>query len=287
MMETVLEINGLYKSYDDFCLQDVNLTLEKGTLTGFIGPNGNGKTTTIKCILDMVQPDKGKITILGMDSVSNNLEIKSKLGIVLDDGHFYEDLSMEKMKNLIAPMYPTWDDKAFYSYMEKFELPENKKIKDLSRGMRMKYALAIALSHDADIFILDEPTSGLDPLVRSELMEILKDIVSEDNKTVLMSTHITSDLDKMADYLYFILEGKIILHGKKDEIKDQHAIVKGDIAALSPDCEMYFVGINKSAFGFEGLTNNKTLLKETLQKSVAYEVPTIEEIMLYYVRRHK
>lgn len=286
-METVLEISNLYKNYEDFCLQDVNMSLEKGTLTGFIGPNGTGKTTTIKCILDMVQLDKGKITILGMDSVSSNLEIKSKLGIVLDDGHFYEDLSMGKMKKLIAPMYPTWDDKAFYLYMNKFGLSEHKKIKDLSRGMRMKYALAIALSHGADIFILDEPTSGLDPLVRSELIEILKDIVCEENKTVLMSTHITSDLDKIADYLYFILDGKIILHGQKDEIKDQHAIVKGDIVALSPDCEMYFVGINKTAYGFEGLTNNKTMLKKALQKPVIYEVPTIEDIMLYYIRRHQ
>lgn len=286
-METVLEIRNLYKNYEDFCLQDVNMSLEKGTLTGFIGPNGTGKTTTIKCILDMVQPDKGKITVLGMDSVSNNLEIKSKLGIVLDDGHFYEDLSMGKMKKLIAPMYPTWDDESFYSYMNKFGLSEHKKIRDLSRGMRMKYALAIALSHGADIFILDEPTSGLDPLVRSELIEILKDIVCEENKTVLMSTHITSDLDKIADYLYFILDGKIILHGQKDEIKDQHAIVKGDIVALSPDCEMYFVGINKTAYGFEGLTNNKTMLKKALQKPAIYEVPTIEDIMLYYIRRHQ
>lgn len=286
-MERVLDITGLYKSYGNFCLQDVNISLEKGTLTGFIGSNGAGKTTTIKCILNMLQPDKGKITILGMDSVSNSLEIKSKLGIVLDDGHFYEDLSMEKMKKLIAPMYPAWDDKAFWSYMKKFGLSEHKKIKDLSRGMRMKYALAIALSHGADIFILDEPTAGLDPLVRSELMEILKDIVLEEGKTVFMSTHITSDLDKIADYLYFIHDGKIILHGQKDEIKDRHAIVKGDVTALSPDCEMYFVGINKTAYGFEGLTNHKIKLKKALQKPVVYEVPTIEDIMLYYTRRNK
>ncbi len=287
MMKTVLEINSLYKNYGDFYLQDVNMLLKKGTLTGFIGPNGSGKTTTIKCILNMVQPDKGKITVLGMDSISKNLEIKSKLGIVLDDGHFYEDLSITKMKNLIAPMYPAWDDKAFCLYMKKFGLSEGKKIKDLSRGMRMKYALALALSHGADIFILDEPTSGLDPLVRSELMDILKNIVFEDGKTVLMSTHLTSDLDKIADYLYFILDGKIILHGRKDEIKDQHAIVKGDVAILSPDCEKYFVGINKTAYGFEGLTDHKTILKKALQKPVIYEVPTIEDIMLYYIRRHK
>jgi ABC-2 type transport system ATP-binding protein len=263
------------------------MLLEKGTLTGFIGPNGAGKTTTIKSILNIIKPDDGKITVLGMDSVTNDLEIKSKLGIVLDDGHFYEDLTLRKMKSLIAPMYLTWNDNAYLTYVKKFELPEDKKIKDLSRGMRMKYALVLALSHGAELFILDEPTSGLDPLVRSELIEILKDIVFEDNKTVLMSTHITSDLDKIADYLFFIFDGKIILQGQKDEIKERHAIVKGNPAALSPDYDAYFIGINKTAYGFEGLTDNKAALKKVLPVKTAYEVPSIEDIMLYYIRRHK
>lgn len=285
-MGTVLEISNLYKSYGDFGLQNVNISLEKGTLTGFIGPNGAGKTTTIKCILNMVQPDRGKITVLGMDSAANSPEIKSRSGIVLDSGHFYEDLSMEKMKNLIAPMYPAWDDRAYCSYIKKFGLPERKKIRDLSGGMRMKYALAIALSHGADVFILDEPASGLDPLGRSELTEILKGIVSEEKKTVFMSTHITSDLDKVADYLYFILDGKIILHGQKDEIKDRHAIVKGDVAALSSGWEKYFVGIHKTAHAFEGLTDDKAALGQVLREPVIYEAPAIEDIMLYYMRRH-
>ena len=285
-METVLEISNLYKSYGDFGLQNVNISLEKGTLTGFIGPNGAGKTTTIKCILNMVQPDSGKITILGMDSVSDSPEIKSRSGIVLDSGHFYEDLSMEKMKNLIAPMYPAWDDRAYCSYLKKFGLPERKRIRDLSGGMRMKYALAIALSHGADIFILDEPASGLDPLGRSELMEILKGIVSEEKKTVFLSTHITSDLDKIADYLYFILDGKIILHGQKDEIIGRHAIVKGDVAALPSGWEKYFVGIHAAAHAFEGLTDDMAALGQVLREPVIYEAPAIEDIMLYYMRRH-
>ncbi len=286
-MNVVLEINNLCKNYDDFSLQQINMTLEKGTLTGFIGPNGAGKTTTIKSILNMIKPDEGKITVLGLDSVRSDLEIKSKLGVVLDDGHFYEDLTLRKMTSLIAPMYSTWDDHSYYFYMNKFELPENKKIQNLSRGMRMKYALVLALSHGADLFILDEPTSGLDPLVRSELIEILKDIVLEDNKTVLMSTHITSDLDKIADYLFFIFNGKIILHGQKDEIKDQHAIVKGDPAALLPDHENHFVGLNKSAYGFEGLTDNKAALKMVLPNKTVYEVPSIEDILSYYARRQQ
>lgn len=286
-METVLEIHNLCKNYGDFKLHDINMSLEKATLTGFIGPNGAGKTTTIKSILNMIVPDKGKITILDMDSVANDLEIKSKLGIVLDDGHFYEDLTLIKMKSLIAPMYPTWDERTYQTYMKKFELPENKKIKDLSRGMRMKYSLLLALSHGAELFILDEPTSGLDPLVRSELMKILKEIVSENNKTVLMSTHITSDLDKIADYLFFIFAGKIILHGEKDEIKDQHAIVKGYVSEFLPEFEKYFIGISKTAYGFEGLTNNKSELRKVLSKNAVFEVPTIEDLMLYYSRRYK
>lgn len=284
-METVLEMKNLCKTYGDFHLNNVNITLEKGTLTGFIGPNGAGKTTTIKSILNMIKPDEGKITILGLDSVANDLEIKSKLGIVLDDGHFYEDLSLGKMKNLIAPLYPTWDDKEYHSYMKKFELTESKKIKDLSRGMRMKYSLVLALSHNAELFILDEPTSGLDPQVRSELIEILQDLVTENGKTILMSTHITSDLENIADYLYFIMAGNIILQGQKDELKEQHAIVRGNVTALSPDSEQYFIGINKTAYGFVGLTNHKTVLRTILPQTTVYEMPTIEDIMLYYSRR--
>lgn len=284
-METVLEVHDLCKNYGDFSLRNINMSLEEGTLTGFIGPNGAGKTTTIKGILNIVKPDHGKITVLGMDSITDELEIKSKLGIVLDDGHFYEDLTLKKMKNLIAPMYTTWNEDAYQTHIKKFGLPENKKIRDLSRGMRMKYALVLALSHDADLFVLDEPTSGLDPLVRSELIEILKDIVLEKGKTVLMSTHITSDLDKIADYLFFLFNGEIILQGQKDEMKDRHAIVKGDSAELMPEYDSYFVGIKKTAYGFEGLTDNKAALKKLLSHKTVFEVPSIEDMMLYYIRR--
>jgi ABC-2 type transport system ATP-binding protein len=286
-MDTVLDINGLCKSFGDFSLRNLNISLEKGTLSGFIGPNGAGKTTTIKSILNIIKPDAGKITVMDMDSVVDDLEIKSKLGIVLDDGHFYEDLTLQKMKNLIAPMYPTWNENAYQTRSNKFGLPENKRIKELSRGMRMKYALVLALSHDAELFILDEPTSGLDPLVRSEFVETLKDVVCEDGKTVLMSTHITSDLDKIADYLFFIFNGEIILQGQKDEIKDNHAIVKGESASLLPEYDSHFVGINKTTYGFEGLTDNKVALKKMLPERTVYEVPTIEDIMLYYTRRKK
>lgn len=286
-MDAVLEINYLCKNYDGFSLENINMSLERGMLAGFVGPNGAGKTTTIKSILNIIKPDNGKISVFGMDSVTDDLDIKLKLGIVLDDGHFYEDLTLRKMKSLISPLYPTWNDNDYKFYIKKFELPENKKIRDLSRGMRMKYALVLALSHGAELFILDEPTSSLDPFVRNELLETLKEIVLEGNKTVLMSTHITSDLDKIADYLFFIFDGKIILQGKKEEIKEQHAIVKGNTVELLPDYNNYFIGINKSSYSFEGLTDNKYLLKKVLTDKITYEVPTIEDIMFYYTRRCK
>ena len=284
-MDTVLDICRLCKTYRDFNLQNINMSLEKGTLTGFVGPNGAGKTTTIKSILNLVKPDSGKITVLGMDSARDELRIKSKLGIVLDDGHFYEDLSLAAMKNLISPLYPDWNDTAYQNNIRRFGLPEGKRIKDLSRGMRMKYALTLALSHNAELLILDEPTSGLDPLVRRELIEIIKGIVCEDEKTVLMSTHITSDLDRIADYLFFISNGGIILQGQKDEIKEQHAIVKGNAESLLPEHNSYFIRVKKTPYGFEGLTDDKASLRKLLPDNTVYEIPTVEDIMLYYTRR--
>lgn len=242
-METVLEIKDLKKDYGEFRLNGVNLSIKKGTLTGIVGPNGAGKSTTIKCILDMVRADSGQITVLGHDSVKDVLQIKSQLGIVLDDGHFYEHLSLGKMKRLIAPMYPTWDEEAYHRYLQQFELNESKKIKDLSRGMRMKYSLCLALSHGADLLLLDEPTSGLDPIARSEFMEILLRLVREDSKTVVMSTHITSDIEKIADDLIFMYQGKILLQGSLSAIKAEHS-----------------------------------------RKDPYIQNPSIEDIMLYYIR---
>ena len=286
-MSYVLEVNNLCKKYKDFSLKDVNIKLEQGYITGFIGANGAGKSTTIKAILNLINKDYGNIEIFGKDITTNDVELKNKIGIVLDEGYFYDELTLKEMKNIIAPMYSKWDEKEFNRYITRFNLPLDRKISKLSKGMRMKYSIAIALSHNAELFIMDEPTSGLDPVVREELLEILSDIIQEENKTVFFSTHITSDLDKIADYLVLINDGKIILQGTKDEILESHKIVKGDKNILNKDSKDLFIYIKENAYGFEGLSKDiRSLVKISGDKFVM-EKPTIEEIMLYYIRRDK
>ncbi|MFT8318248.1 MAG: ABC transporter ATP-binding protein [Sporolactobacillus sp.] len=284
-METVMNVNQLCKRFKNFRLKAIDFQIKKGTITGFVGPNGSGKTTTIKCLLNLIHPDSGSITILGLDSIRQEREIKDQLGIVLDVGYYYEDLTFNEMKKLIVPIYSAWDDKTYQDYLQKFDLPADRKIKDLSKGMRMKYSILLAISHHAKLFIMDEPTSGLDPLVRSDLVDILKDLIQDGEKSVFFSTHITSDLDKVADDLIFLLDGQIFLHGEKDEIKNHHIIVKGSNELLNEDIEKYFIGIHKTPYGMEGLSNDRAAVKRLLKDNAAYEVPTIEDLLLYYTRR--
>lgn len=183
-MNAVLEVNKLNKTYDSFSLKDVTFSLNKDCITGFIGTNGSGKTTTIKAILGLILKDSGKINFLGKDMDKNERKSKNKIGIVLDEGYFYDELTLKEMKNVIAPSYTDWDEAVFLSYIKQFNLNLGQKISTLSKGMRMKFAVALALSHHADLLIMDEPTSGLDPLVRSELMNIFLDFMKEPGKSV-------------------------------------------------------------------------------------------------------
>ena len=284
-MDTVLDVQDLCKTFPGFHLQSLSFQLEKGTITGFIGPNGSGKTTTIKCILNLLHPNSGTITALGLDSIQQEREIKDQLGVVLDEGYYFESLSLREMTKLIRPIYTAWDEDAYQAYLCKFQLPEERKIQDLSRGMRMKYSIALALSHQAKLFIMDEPTSGLDPLTRNEFIEILQEIIQDGERTVFFSTHITSDLDKVADKLIILHNGRILLQGEKDQIKDQHVIVKGANGKCTPEAERYFVGLHRTAYGFEGLASDKAAVKRYFQDDVSYQVPTVEDLLLYYTGR--
>lgn len=286
-MSYVLEINNLRKVYKDFSLKDINIRLEQGYITGFIGANGAGKSTTIKSILNLINRDSGDIKIFDKDNTANDNEIKNKVGVVLDEGYFYDELTLKEMKNIISPMYSNWDENQFNNYIRRFNLPLDRKISKLSKGMRMKYAIAIALSHNAEFFIMDEPTSGLDPIVREELLEILSDIIQEENKTIFFSTHITSDLDKIADYLIIINDGKILLQGAKDEIIEEHRVVKGDKKLLTSENRKDFVAIKENSYGFEGLTKEVNKLSKAYGDKLVMEKPNIEEIMLYYIRSDK
>lgn len=283
-MDNILEVKQLRKNFKNFALKDISFTLPKGYIMGFIGPNGAGKSTTIKLIMNLLKKDGGQINVFGKDHIKYEKEIKNHIGFVYDQNHFYEELTLREMKNVIAPFYDSWDDKMFDKYMKIFELPINKKIKDLSKGMKMKFSLAIALSHNAKLLIMDEPTSGLDPIVRSELLDILYDIIQDEEKSIFFSTHITSDLDKVADYITFINDGEIILSATKDDILDNYCIVKGGTELLNNHTQEVFIGIRKNNFGFEGLARDRQKVQNLFKSRVIIEKPSLEDIMLFTVR---
>jgi len=286
-VENILEIKNLRKEYKDFTLKDITLNLEKGYIMGFIGPNGAGKTTVIKLIMNLIKRDRGEIKIFGLDNIKDEVMVKDRIGFVYDESYFYEELTIAEMKRIIAPFYKWWDDNVFNKYLKDFDLPPQKKIKDLSKGMKMKFALAVALSHHADLIIMDEPTSGLDPVFRNEVLDILRDLMQDESKGVLFSTHITTDLDKVADYITFINKGQLVLTGPKDDILDRYGIVKGGREVLGRDTGQLLIGIRDTGFGFEALTGDAARARRLFGDSVIIERPSLEDIMVYRVREDR
>ena len=228
-MNSILEVRGLRKSYDSFMLSDIAFDLPSGYIMGFVGPNGAGKTTTIKLILNVIKGDSGSVKLFGReDTIVHNEEI----GVVMDAPLYVDDWKVSDVESALSPFYKQWDKKLFDEYIKRFGLESKKKIKELSRGMKIKLQIAAALSHNAKLLILDEPTSGLDPVARDEICDLLREFVSDENKSVLFSTHITSDLDKTADYITFILNGSIVFTGAKDELIEKYARVTGGLQDL-------------------------------------------------------
>ncbi len=278
-MNDILTVNGLNKSYGDFYLRDVTFSLPEGCITGFIGVNGAGKTTTLRAILGLTTKLSGNIQFFGLDFDKNEKQIKDRIGVVLDDGCFYEELSLSEMKSIISSAYTSWSEQDFKRYMDMFSLDPKQKINTLSKGMKMKYALALALSHNAELLIMDEPTSGLDPLIRSQLLKTLIEYMKNGGKGVFFSTHITSDLDKIADTLIMIDNGRIIFQEEKDTLLDTYRIVKGDSQSLTTDVRKLFLSISETDFGFTGLTKQISEVRSCIP-DVLIERPTIEDIML-------
>ncbi|WP_368506336.1 ABC transporter ATP-binding protein [Bacillus cereus] len=281
-MNAVLEVKNLNKAYENFSLKDVTFSLNQDCITGFIGTNGSGKTTTIKAILGLVLKDSGKISFLEKDIDKHERKSKNKIGVVLDEGYFYDELTLKEMKNVIAPSYTEWDEQVFLKYIKRLNLNLGQKISTLSKGMRMKFAVSLALSHHADLLIMDEPTSGLDPLVRSELIDILLDFMKEPGKSVFFSTHITSDLDKIADMIILIDDGQILIDEEKDALVETHALVKGDNQLINNQTEKLFLNLSQTKYGFEGITHKIDDVCR-LMPGVLMERPTIEDIMLSYI----
>ena len=284
-MSLALDVKDLTKQYKSFRLDHISFSLEEGCIMGFIGPNGAGKTTTIRAILNQIIRDTGEIRLWGKDNIEYETQLKNKIGVVLDEGHYYGHLPIRRMTNIIAPFYKTWNDRVYHRYLQDFGLDENKKISELSKGMRMKYGIALALSHEADLLIMDEPTSGLDPLIREELLDILHTMIQDERKSVFFSTHITSDLDKIADYIVLINEGRLILNEPKDELLEKCAVVKGGAELLTPSTEALFIGVKRSGYGFEALTRDRSAVRRAFGDKIVFEKPTVEDIMLFYTRK--
>lgn len=282
-MNNILEIKNLKKEYNDFTLNNISFNLKKGYIMGFIGPNGAGKTTTIKLIMNLIHKNSGEITIFGLDNVKDEIAIKDRIGFVYDENYYYEDLTLETMKNIIAPFYSRWDDTSFKNYIKQFNLNPKSRIKELSKGMKMKFSLAIALSHNAELIIMDEPTSGLDPVFRREILDILSNIIQDENKSIFFSTHITTDLEKIADYITFINNGNLVFSQPKDYILEKYGIVKGGLDILTSATKNEFIGIKENSFGFEALTDNITKTKAMFNNEVLIEKPSLEDIMFYTI----
>lgn len=280
-MENVIEFRNVNKTFKGFELKDFSISVKKGFVTGFIGGNGAGKTTTLKLIMNLLKQDSGSISIFGLDYQTHEKEIKQRIGFVYDDNVFYEHLNLKEMKNIIQPAYTTWDESAFQKYINQFELPLNKKMKVFSKGMKVKAALAFALSHRAELIIMDEPTSGLDPIFRRELLGILRDLMQDGDKTIVFSTHITTDLDRIADYITFIQKGEHVFTKELYEIEEEYAIVKGTLDLLDRETEQAFIAIRKTNIGFEALTANKNWVSNLFGDTVILEKPTLEDIMFY------
>lgn len=285
-MDNLLNVSNLGKCYNNFRLKNIDFSLLEGCITGFIGINGAGKTTTIKTLLDITHRDCGKIEFFGKNLDGNEKEIKNRLGIVFDDNYFYDELTMAEMKSIIAPAYSNWSEKDYLRYMNEFYLNPKQRIETLSKGMKMKFALALALSHKAELLIMDEPTSGLDPLIRSQFLEILKDYMKKEGRGVFFSTHITSDLDKIADMIILIDDGEILMVEEKDVLLDTYRRVKGDTGALNENNKKLFMNLQITDYGFSGITLNVEAVQKNL-KNIVMERPTIEEIMLAHVERRK
>lgn len=283
-MDKIMEIKNLNKDYKNFSLKNISLSLDRGYVMGFIGPNGAGKSTTIKLIMNLIKRNSGEIKLFGLDNIKNEREVKERIGFVYDENYYYEELTIDKMKKIIAPFYKNWSDNTFSRYLKDFGLDKNQKIKKLSKGMKMKFSLAAALSHEAELIIMDEPTGGLDPVFRREIIDILYSLIQDENKSIFFSTHITTDLDKIADYITFINKGELVFSKEKDEIAENYSLVKGGLELLNRENEKDFIGIKRNSFGFEALTDKKQELIRKYRDKAMFEKVSLEDIMFYTVK---
>lgn len=283
-MSNVIEIEGLCKRYDGFAIENLDLSIPQGGIMGFIGANGAGKTTTIYSILNVIPVDAGRIQIFGKDYKKDEQEIKQDIGVVFDEMGYHEIMTPLQISRMMKSIYHNWSEMEFAKYLDRFGLPYKKRCGTFSRGMRMKLQIAVALSHGAKLLIMDEPTSGLDPVVRNEMLDIFQEFVEEEDHTILLSSHIIEDLERIADEIAFIDKGRILLADNKDVILEQHAILKGKKQDISKIRSEDMVGVKRSAYGVEILVHDALACRRRYPEFLC-EPASLEDIMLYYVSR--
>ena len=277
-MTNYLEVNGVSKSFKSFKLKDISFILPKGYIMGLIGPNGSGKTTTIKLILNMLKRESGEIKIMGLDNQTDENAVKTNLGVVFDSNCYCDDWTVSQTEKNVSGFYKNWDRGSFSRLISRFHIETKKKVKELSKGMQMKLMLACAFSYDAKLLILDEPTSGLDPVSRDELLSILSEYIEDGEHSVLFSTHITEDLKRAADYITYINNGKLFYSGSKDDFVNMFCIVKGGKNELTPEQSKKAVGVRSYSTGFEALVKTEDM---KLFSHLNIEPASIDDIVVF------
>ena len=282
-MDTILQVKDLCKKYEDFALDHVSFTLPRGCIMGFIGENGAGKSTTMKAILNLIRRDEGDIQIFGKDNIQNELEVKEKIGVVFDTMNLPEMLRAQDVGKMMRSLYRQWDPAKYAQYLEQFELPAKKTIKDFSRGMKMKLAIAVVLSHNAQLLLLDEATSGLDPIVRDEILELFNEFTRDETHSVLISSHILSDLEKLCDYIAFLHQGRLLFCEEKDALLEQYGIFNDTAEQAEALMPAALVSMETTPYG--GV--RALVRRELAPVGFQLEKPTIEDIILFLAKGEK
>lgn len=285
-MENILEVNNLCKNYPSFQLKNVSFTVPSGSIVGFIGENGAGKTTTIKLILNEIRRDAGSVKIFGMDNIKDECKIKEQIGVVFDESYFHSEFKADDIAKILKRIYKSWDDALYDDYLRRFRIPKDKIIKEYSKGMKMKLSIASALAHRPRLLILDEATSGLDPIVRSEILDIFLDFIQDESHAILFSSHITGDLEKVADYITFIHEGNVVFERSKDDLIYLCGIVKCGEADFKKLDKTELVRWRKNECGYEAVVENREEFKRK-HPGLVVDTAAIDEIMLLYVKGEK
>lgn len=281
-MENAICIRGLCKHYEDFSLENLDLTVPTGTIVGFVGENGAGKTTTLKAIFGAIRTDGGSIEVLGCTD-PDRLD-KSQIGVVMEDSFFYETLTPRQVNSIMKSLQPGWDSAEFARLLHDYQLPEKKLIKDMSKGMRMKFRLATALAHKPKLLILDEATSGLDPVVRGEVLDYLRDYIQDESHSVLMSSHITSDLEKVADSIAYLHKGRLLFQMDRDELLEKYGVLRCSPEQLEVLDSRLKVATRKTGFTCETLVSDAAAARRALPDAVI-DRASIEDIMQFYTGR--